>query len=610
MARRRATQLNQITPSELAKRLKRSYDQQDKRFAFLLGAGCSISSGIPAAGQLVRSQDDNTDWLRQLRDLIPDSTSVKEIDEWAREELTQWDPKNPASAYGELISRLFLHAGDRQREIERICDNPDVVYPRFGYAMLSAMMALPDGFCNVVLTTNFDDLIADAAYYYHQLRPLIIQHDSLAPFIRPTRQRPMVVKLHGDYQLAPRNLESETDVLNAAIGQRVSSVLHDRGLVVAGYGGNDESIIGMLEKLPAEALPFGVYWVSSREPQGIFRAWLEERGAIWVKHRDFDELMLLFQCEFSIDDPDPKRFRIMDEQYESTKENLLESILDQGDHATEALKAAAWRVYANAAHELSKTDIAEADIKFNDGLIKCPTSPELHQNYAKFLMECCDDDNRDEWNAKADKNFKIAIELAPKHARILGNYALFQKNVIKDNEKSEEYYLKAIASDPLLSSNLCNYAIFLNFVRKKFSESEKFYKRAVDSEPKHPENLGNYTQFLFGQGRDEEGREILSKALSYHDNTLDVPLTIELAFYSYTDHLHGHDLKLLKRLRFCLEKGIRSPGWDLSSNVKAAVKNNHPAKAWLKKLSLVVNKTEDIETLAKWKDWNECSTAH
>lgn len=606
MVGRRATQLGQITPGELAKRLKRACDQKDKRFAFLLGAGCSISSGIPAAGQLVRSYEDSTDWLRQLHELMSATTRPGEIDDWAREELALWDPDNPAAVYGELISRLFLHAGDRQREIERICDNPEKVYPRFGYAMLSAMMAMPEGFCNVVLTTNFDDLVADAAYYYQQIRPLIIQHDSLAPFIRPTRQRPMVVKLHGDYQLEPRNLENETDILDVVLSQRVNSVLHDRGLIIVGYGGNDESIIGMLEELPAEALPFGVYWVSDREPQGIFRPWLEERGAIWVKHRDFDELMLLFKCEFAIDDPDPNRFTKMDEQYCATKENLIEGILKQGEHALASIQAAAWRMYASAAHELSKKDVGKADEKFREGLIKCPGSPELHHNYAIFLFELCDKVDKDENYKNADKLFRKAIELAPKYALILGHYALFQKNALKNPDKAEEYYKKAIECDPGHSTNLSNYAIFLNHVRREYSKAEDFYLKAIESNPKNPEYHGNYAQLLFSQGRNNEARKVFVEAQVIHKNAPDDRLTVELSFYAYADYQHNGDPQLLTRLRELLEAGVRSPDWDLSMNVKQAVKDGHPAKGWLKKISLVVSDKAKLTTLKNWKAWQQC----
>ncbi|MEZ6111130.1 MAG: hypothetical protein R3C99_08950 [Pirellulaceae bacterium] len=84
---------------------------------------------------------------------------------------------------------------------------------------------------------------------------------------------PLLVKVHGDHQLFPRNTPEETAVLDKRLAERLATVLHDRGLNVMGYGGNDESVLAMLEALPDEALPFGVYWVSGREPRGLFLAY-------------------------------------------------------------------------------------------------------------------------------------------------------------------------------------------------------------------------------------------------------------------------------------------------------------------------------------------------
>jgi hypothetical protein len=276
---RRSTELRRIGASEFVKRLKQVGSEPDRRYAFFLGAGCSITSGIPAAGKLVRDAENKRDWLRRLRDVRSPETTDDQMNEWAKKELTSWNPTSPAASYGELIELLFLTPGDRQREIERLCDrgiDDEKPFPRFGYAVLSGLMCQEGGKFNVSLTTNFDDLLADAFFFFQEERPLVIHHDSLAPFIRPTHLRPLIAKLHGDYRLAPRNTSAETQSLTDIVSERVSTVLHDRGLVFLGYGGNDESIFAMMEDLPEEAIPFGVYWVSDQEPRGIFRPLLLE----------------------------------------------------------------------------------------------------------------------------------------------------------------------------------------------------------------------------------------------------------------------------------------------------------------------------------------------
>ena len=74
------------------------------------------------------------------------------------------------------------------------------------------------------ITTNFDDLLADALYLFTNSRPLVIQHESLAAFIRPTRTRPLVVKLHGDHRLAPRNTALETEALETEIAHELATL--------------------------------------------------------------------------------------------------------------------------------------------------------------------------------------------------------------------------------------------------------------------------------------------------------------------------------------------------------------------------------------------------
>ena len=143
---------------------------------------------------------------------------------------------------------------------------------------------------------------------FTKARPLVIGHESLAGFIRPTRTRPLVVKLHGNARLSPQNTIAETSNIQKEVERQVGALVNDRALIIIGYGGNDQGIEFMLSALPNEALPFGIYWVSGSEPQGVLRPWLEERKAVWVEKFDFDEMMLLIREAFALPHPDHKSF--------------------------------------------------------------------------------------------------------------------------------------------------------------------------------------------------------------------------------------------------------------------------------------------------------------
>lgn len=319
--------LIRIPAEEFARRLRAVSRQQDARYAFFIGAGCSVSSDIPASATLV-----SKNWLPRLRDIR--APHYKDAEEWAAQRFVDYDPANPAAIYGVVIEELFLQPEERQREIESLCEGR---FPGFGYATLAQMMTIEGGHFNVVLTTNFDDLVPDALYLYTSQRPLVIHHESLAGYIRPTRTRPMVVKLHGDNHLSPYNTVEETERLKSEIENQIRTILYDRGLIFVGYGGNDKSIKTLLDELPDKALQLGVYWVSTTEPRGEMRSWLEKRGAVLVEHGDFDRLMLLMKREFALPFPSDKRFMDVFANYRKTYDRLSAEVAALPDSDPDAL---------------------------------------------------------------------------------------------------------------------------------------------------------------------------------------------------------------------------------------------------------------------------------
>jgi len=130
--------------------------------------------------------------------------------------------------------------------------------PAYGYATLAQLLSHKEygRFCNTVLTTNFDDLIADALYLYGErhARPLVVTHEALARYVRTNSPRPTVIKLHGDAHLDPKNLRPETREIDASLCRQLYPFLQDHALVFIGYGGNDQSILKFVRECPVPAL--------------------------------------------------------------------------------------------------------------------------------------------------------------------------------------------------------------------------------------------------------------------------------------------------------------------------------------------------------------------
>lgn len=557
--------MRKITAEEFARRLKVTSSQPDKRFAFFLGAGCSVSSGIPSAGDLVSQC-----WLPRLRDIR--APHWNDLNAWAKEEFLTYDPKNPAAFYGDVMEKLFLQPEERQLEVEALCEGR---FPGFGYAVLSSLMALEGGRSNIALTTNFDDLLADALYLFTQARPLVIHHESLANYIRPTRTRPLVVKLHGDNRLSPQNTTEETRSLKKEIEQQVRTVLHDRGLIFIGYGGNDNGIRRMLEALPQEGLPLGVFWVSAREAQGIIRPWLAARNAVWVHKGDFDELMLLVRDAFELAHPDGTRFKALFEQYTDTYNALSSRIKSLPDTApgAPALKEAVertdrsfsgWSAVELAARSVEKVNPDQADAIYTEGLKQFPKSAYLLSAYAIFLARVRRDYDR------AKKLFTIAMSLASDSPKIR-----------------------------------CEYASFLAHDLENDRGAERIYIRTMHAMPRDPTIRASYAGFLLGRGRVEKGLRVLERVLQRRDVSEPSGLAVECWVYALVHGPAERRSLALRKLKRALEAGKRCPTLVLSPNIDQARRCENPCVIWFEKLAAVISGEAELSTLDSWPEWKQ-----
>ena len=543
-------------------------DHSDARFVFFLGAGCSVTSGIPAAGALVR------EWLPRLKRFRTGRSDDWET--WAVQHFPGRDT-DPAQHYGQVIEELFHTAEERQREIERLTDGKD---PGFGYATLAALMSHDQHapHCNVVLTTNFDDMVSDALYLYTNKKPLVIAHESLAGFIRVSRARPLVVKLHGDARLAPKNTVSETQELNAGVTRAIASILKESGLIFIGYGGNDKTIARILSELPDDALPWGVYWINDRCAGPEMNDWLEKRGAIWVKHLGFDELMLLARNECSLRHPDMSRFQAIEGAYLAAFEQLRQHVQNSTDQAD----------------RLSVSDDArDTAASLRSALDRVSTTLDwwkVEQDATKYKESDPD---------KADEIYRRGIADLAESAELLGNYALFLHQIRKDYDRAEEYYRRAIEADPEDGDYLSNYALFLYQIRKDYDRAEEYYRRAIEADPSDGDILANYAGLLFKRGRDTEARGVVKQA---EDVGPTEPALVEMWFYRYA-HVRSERANALRELKRLLMLGARSPGWELSVHVERAVGTGHPAPELLQALATVIADNAPVDILELFAAW-------
>ncbi len=544
-------EIKKMDIEEFIRKIKYNMDNYEEcKYVFFLGAGCSVSSGIPTAGELAKR------WLFRLirqrkgKDADYSLQNIKEI-------LPNYDDSQAALFYGKIIQLLFHKPEERQKEIENIIDKKD---PGFGYGVLSCLMSDEKygKHCNVALTVNFDDLIADALYLYTNKKPLVIVHDTLAGFVRSSRVKPLVIKLHGDARLEPKNTEIETKTLAKNTKVAIQKVLSDTGLIFMGYGGNDGSIAEILSKLPESALPWGVYWIGNEFPNTKLGNWIKDRDGVWIQHRDFDELMLLILKEFSLKLPDKERIEGLINQFYERLGEIPKDIEQKNPKEQKKfsvafsfalselseellawkyveLKAAEWKwknpdkaidiyesglkifgnninLLTNYAFFLQSTlNIEKAKKIYKRALSVAPKFPALVVNYASFLHRIVGN------HTLAEEFYKLALELNPHSSANLSNYAGFLWEIVKDDEnykKAEEYYKRALEISPNMPTILEGYALFQEKIRKNYNLAEEYFEKTIDTNPNYSRGVLNYARFL------AYSREDIKKANSYYNQAL------------------------------------------------------------------------------------------
>lgn len=574
-------------------------------------------------------------WLPRLREIR--GIDGENYDEWASSEFSDYDPAKPELIYGAVMEELFIQPEARQREVEELCDGR---LPSFGYAVLAALLGRRDGLFNVALTTNFDDLIADAMYVFTEARPLVIHDELLAGFIRPTRLRPLVVKVHGDHRLSPRNTETETKDLKRGISEGIGNLLHDRGVIFVGYGGNDTGIAELLASLPAKALPLGVWWASSSEPDGVLRDWLEERGAIWVQSPGFDELMLLFKSEFEVPNPTSTKFDQIFDSYLSTYRDLEKQVIQipDSDPQASSLKDAAarseastegWaRAYLQAARA-EDDDPGQAEEILKEAMAEFPDVVQLPNSLSRLALEQTHYEDALHWSQRA-----MAINPDARRARLVRAQAL---SVSGRTGEAFELYRGLIEADPNDPVPRVFLGIYLvrdgshsdaeqEFDRLVELDADKsrtlvglladelgvhdqaaaLHERAIKEEPENGAAHTYYAQCLMFLGRRDEALEEIETARRLLSRT-SRGIWLMLLFFELVIASTGRKREAMVEMRRMIDDGVRLATWNFDSLLDASEDSSGSRGDWLVRLAEVIRQHRDPEILEGWDEWREAA---
>lgn len=276
----------------------RSLLKDDPTPVLLIGAGASITSGIPAANATVERAA-KWAWCKENGRHFDDPT-VRPSDYKPWLAAKPWfDPSlNLADLYPTAIDQLLGVKRDRRDFFERLISPP--IPPNRGYRSLAKI--LHQGWISTVLTTNFDNCVQKAATLENKPHHIvkIKTSDDLIQF-SATPSVPQLVFLHGSVEhYTDRNLTDEVQKLDKALVDAVKTMLRDRPIIVVGYRGNEPSIMdGIFQNHLKFTNKFaqGVYWCTRDKPDQVSLSPLVQRLANTigsnfnsVSIRGFDEL--------------------------------------------------------------------------------------------------------------------------------------------------------------------------------------------------------------------------------------------------------------------------------------------------------------------------------
>jgi hypothetical protein len=182
--------------------------------------------------------------------------------------------------------------------------------PSYGYSVLAWILASTPH--KVVITTNFDNLVADALLLHSDTFPRVVGHDALASFVQAALRRPLIAKVHGDLGFKPCNTLGEIGQLSNDWRDAITRVLERFTPIVIGYGGNDGSLMATLEDHPA-GVPDTIYWCQRKgdaPSQRVLNLLNKVRGYL-VTVESFDTLMLLLEGRIRVIRGMPDLFEAM-----------------------------------------------------------------------------------------------------------------------------------------------------------------------------------------------------------------------------------------------------------------------------------------------------------
>ncbi len=239
-------------------------EAKGKPFAVLLGAGASRSAGIPTASEMA---DELVERFYEEDEGQKPPDDPEELWQWAVQ--AEWyertgrawkDPEIEEGFRRYAACMARLDPALRREYLLECCQRASAP----NWAHLFVAQLITEGYVDIVLTTNFDDLMRRALLLFPGKLPTMCEHAEAAHHVEIGMSCPQIVHLHGSavyYDTC--HTPDDVQKLPGKFGEVLRELLKNKGLLVVGYRGAEPGVMGALqEQLSFFAPPYRLYWVA------------------------------------------------------------------------------------------------------------------------------------------------------------------------------------------------------------------------------------------------------------------------------------------------------------------------------------------------------------
>lgn len=229
-----------------------------------IGAGCSISAGVPLAGKIV---DENKEKYQEAYARAMKNAAGKNV------------------TYPKFMEQL----DDRERHDIHLAY---IEKAKINWAHLAIIQLMREGYIGRVITVNFDDLLIRAGAMLGFV-PVVYDVTQLKDFNSFFVPKPAVFYIHGQHSGFSKIYTQKQDKRNKkSIQEVLKNTIESSPTIVLGYSGESDPVFELLKKIQ---LTRSLYWLehSNQSPKHHILPLLKKDNTFYLSNQDADHFLVV-----------------------------------------------------------------------------------------------------------------------------------------------------------------------------------------------------------------------------------------------------------------------------------------------------------------------------